>query len=1112
MPLVIANRVKEFTTTQGTEQNVALSGATLAHGAFSGKLSVNDTCYYTIEEGDSYEIGIGTLVSSSIFQRTTVIERYENDVLVEGDTGRITLKGNAVVYITNPVEYFDTLATDAELAAEVATLEAADTALQANIDLKFDKVGGTVNGDVVIEGNATVNGDLVTQSSNDVNIGDSIITLLADLDAGSPPTTNAGFEINRGNQPTKSFLWIESTDNWQIDDALDVLGNLDVAGRVHIESGSAGAITPDTANDELLIEGAAASGVTIFTPDAFTSTYALGSPSDANGANVQWNYAAGLMTVGTRSVDADVRIDTSNGIQTIWLDGATQNAGIGATPLARLHVETDSGELLRIARTGVADLRVFATTAESDALVYLSGDGGTSKLQFREDGTLTWRDGGNVGIGFASPTATLDINGDLRVANGSEERFTVSTSGVVAWNPAGINGSLTWDTGRAIVKSGNTYDLALQAGATEFLRGYVNGTAEFFDQVSIAGQVNLGDTDLLRTVDNSTLRIGSSTGTGVGANAVMYGGSHATRAGDWELRSDTDPWLSWDKSNTRAFLAGDLEVGTGTAGQLRLVNSGATTAGEWWAQVRDDGDFEIRDNLAGRNALSISKADGAGTYNYDFNVVGETTLSDKLTIRSDGTWFDMSRAGTESGNFGVFKKVDGTTPLGYIGGGGGAALSAGSTADDLALRAEGDFYLASGGNFATLVLDSSQNATFAGDVNISKTGSAAELRVFASGFDAYTSYGDNVDNWSVGIDQSDDSAFKISGASAVGIDDKLRIDRTTGAATFSGQVTATGTVYAAGFMFENDTDTGMTRPAANTIRLEAAVNFFDLSTFYMELDAITQIRRNDTDSSLEIRGGTAGNGLGIELFGGSHATQADDFEMTQDATVIFNYDASADTGTGEFNFEKKVNLNGGVSFSGTFTLGATNYRDVDDSSLRIGGGSDAAKGSSLLLYGDDNGTLSNEIVLYGPSTQEVLRYDASATQLQLKGNDDILVAPTSTNRRLTFGYDTGSNRLYGLHWAGTKDWEFHRKNDNIELVHETHGVIYSVADSDGKTTYNEAAEFETTTFHNLIQLDVLTAEPTAADGMVAYADGTTWDPGAGEGIYGRVNGSWNKMA
>lgn len=45
-----------------------------------------------------------------------------------------------------------------------------------------------------------------------------------------------------------------------------------------------------------------------------------------------------------------------------------------------------------------------------------------------------------------------------------------------------------------------------------------------------------------------------------------------------------------------------------------------------------------------------------------------------------------------------------------------------------------------------------------------------------------------------------------------------------------------------------------------------------------------------------------------------------------------------------------------------------------------------------------------------------------------------------------------------------------------------------------------------------LRLTVLHAEPERPrDGDVVYADGTDWNPGAGEGFYGRQNGAWVKL-
>lgn len=45
-----------------------------------------------------------------------------------------------------------------------------------------------------------------------------------------------------------------------------------------------------------------------------------------------------------------------------------------------------------------------------------------------------------------------------------------------------------------------------------------------------------------------------------------------------------------------------------------------------------------------------------------------------------------------------------------------------------------------------------------------------------------------------------------------------------------------------------------------------------------------------------------------------------------------------------------------------------------------------------------------------------------------------------------------------------------------------------------------------------IRLEELNAAPDRpSNGDIAYADGTNWNPGSGEGFYGYENGSWTKL-
>ena len=52
---------------------------------------------------------------------------------------------------------------------------------------------------------------------------------------------------------------------------------------------------------------------------------------------------------------------------------------------------------------------------------------------------------------------------------------------------------------------------------------------------------------------------------------------------------------------------------------------------------------------------------------------------------------------------------------------------------------------------------------------------------------------------------------------------------------------------------------------------------------------------------------------------------------------------------------------------------------------------------------------------------------------------------------------------------------------------------------------------------DMINQDTIFSEPLNAapakpeNGIIAYADGTDWNPGSGEGFYGYENGAWVKL-
>jgi hypothetical protein len=76
------------------------------------------------------------------------------------------------------------------------------------------KAGGTITGDLVVTGNLTTSGTRTYANTTNVQLGDNIITLNAEIPSGLAPTENAGIEVNRGSAANVSLVWNEANDNW----------------------------------------------------------------------------------------------------------------------------------------------------------------------------------------------------------------------------------------------------------------------------------------------------------------------------------------------------------------------------------------------------------------------------------------------------------------------------------------------------------------------------------------------------------------------------------------------------------------------------------------------------------------------------------------------------------------------------------------------------------------------------------------------------------------------------------------------------------------------------------------------------------------------------------
>ena len=97
MALQLADRVQQ-TGTANTTVSFSLTGAVVGFQAFSAAITTGNTTYYSsTDTSGSWEVGIGTLTSTTLLTRTTI--------LASSNSGSaVTFSGTVNVFITYPSE------------------------------------------------------------------------------------------------------------------------------------------------------------------------------------------------------------------------------------------------------------------------------------------------------------------------------------------------------------------------------------------------------------------------------------------------------------------------------------------------------------------------------------------------------------------------------------------------------------------------------------------------------------------------------------------------------------------------------------------------------------------------------------------------------------------------------------------------------------------------------------------------------------------------------------------------------------------------------------------------------------------------------------------------
>ena len=672
MALVLADRVKETTTTTGTG-TYTLSGAVTGFETF-GSIGNGNTTYYCCTDGTDFEVGVGTYTSSgTTLARTTILQSSNSDSAVNWSSGTRT------IFCTQPAD--KAVFKDA---SDDVTLKSSDGAI-----LKLQSSDTTIT-------DGSVLGAIEFSAPDEASGTDAILTaasIVAEADAtfaADANNTDLVFKLGASEAASEKMRLthegkLEIPGDADIDgtthlDAVDIDGAVQIDNTVTIGANDQGYdvifygdtasanLTWDTSADDLILNGAARivvpDGQLVLGSTAVSSTAAelniLDGKSFLDEDDMSSDSATGIPSqqsvkayVDTKVTAEDLDVTTDSGTIAIDLDSETLTIA-GGTGLSSSATSNTVTLAVDAAQTGITSL--LATDIKI-------GEDDQTKIDFETADTINFYAGNEKQLiltdGALTPgsNAIVDLGTDAlefkdAYFDGTVEADAITIGGTdigSIYSPiAGSSSIVTTgalDSG-SITSGFGTIDTGSSAITTT---GLISGGSLDIDDVLINGTTigHTDDTDLITLADGvvtvageisvTTLDIG---GTNVSATAAELNlidggtarGTTAVASGDGILINDGGTMRMTNVDTVSTYFSSH-NVGGGNIVTTGALNSGSITSGF--------GAIDI-----GSSALSTTGSVTLGATSFgDNNItnVGNIALD---SITSDGSEIKFGSAGS----------------------------------------------------------------------------------------------------------------------------------------------------------------------------------------------------------------------------------------------------------------------------------------------------------------------------------------------------------------------------------------------------------------------------------------------------------------------------------
>jgi hypothetical protein len=443
MPLVIADRVLETTSTTGTG-TITLAGAVTGYQSFGTAIGDGNTTYYTIaiEGGTDWEVGIGTYTASgTTLSRDTVLASSNSGSLVSFGSGTknvfVTYPGGKAVYYqaAGGVVISDNSTANALRITQTGTGNALVVEDSANPDATpfvVDANGRVIAGGTTVYAVNTITGKIQSQSTSVFDGGFASTLWSADNQPnfwsfGKSRGASVGTQTIVNNADAIGVIQFAGSDGTTFVEAARITaavdgtpGTNDMPGRLVFSTTADGASTP---TERMRINSAGAVGI---------------GTSSLTGINlaVAKNITGATTSFGVRSAG---QIQTDVTSQARMFDSSPTLASGSFTLNTLYHYFTSQGTVGGATVTN--QIGYFAestlTGATNNYGFYSNIASGTGRWNFYANGTADNYFGGNtiingaVGVGAAG-SPSYGTSGQTLTSRGSAAAPVWSNPGIIS--------------------------------------------------------------------------------------------------------------------------------------------------------------------------------------------------------------------------------------------------------------------------------------------------------------------------------------------------------------------------------------------------------------------------------------------------------------------------------------------------------------------------------------------------------------------------------------------------------------------------------------------------------------------------------------------------------